>query len=596
VNPGGISLLLAQSEKVTSWLTPVWILSTGLAIGFVLVLGIWGLLLLLGKSPLVNRLNDRTGTRVVAGLVLSGIIFGLLYWFSSGLGFWSPEGLSSGERNNHLFIMAVFYGGGSLLAGFGLVAAVSGKRHDDLQQAPRDGFLYWTSLVCIVAAGFSLVGYGLAKTNGFGVLVPVQDPDALLRSAAALPFLGEDEASFTVPLTTPEEGVPVPGTRVDGRRLAWVQIRTNQPVDVASRPMAEDVPPAEIFRVEYTNEFVIDPNGPNNPRYPDEVIPSFYVTNRGTAPAEMLLRWKTEPEVPQAWLLYWAAGSVIVLYLGYLLFVAAFPKIYAVAQSTFKTEISQPVFLILLIIGVLFSVGSIYIPYNTFGEDIKMYKDSGLTLLRVLGIFLAVWAASKSLAEEIEGRTALTVLSKPVSRRQFILGKYSGIGLALALLFIALGIWFFIWVAYKPIYDSRESSVREYDWPTCFREGIHTIPGVVLAWLEAMVFAAISVVISTRLGILANFMICFAIYVVGHLTPLIVQSSEVAKSFEAVVVFGQVISIIFPVLDHYDINAAITGDVTVPIAYLGWATLYTALYGFIALLLALVLFEDRDLA
>ncbi len=284
------------------------------------------------------------------------------------------------------------------------------------------------------------------------------------------------------------------------------------------------------------------------------------------------------------------------LYLLYFIFVAALPKVFAIAQSTFKTEVSQPVFLILLLIGIIFVVVSIYIPYNTFGEDIKMYKDSGLTLLRVLGIFLAVWAGSKSLAEEIEGRTALTVLSKPVSRRQFIIGKYAGIGMAIGLLFIIVGIWFFVWVAYKPVYDSGESTVRDFAWETCFREAVNTVPGLILAWMEAMVFAAISVVISTRLGILANFMICFSIYVLGHLTPLIVQSAEVAQSFEGVVVFGQLISIIFPVLDHFDINAAITGGVEVPVYYLGWAALYSSLYALIALLLALVLFEDRDLA
>ena len=118
----------------------------------------------------------------------------------------------------------------------------------------------------------------------------------------------------------------------------------------------------------------------------------------------------------------------------------------------------------MLVVGAAFVVTAIYIPYNTFGEDIKMYKDSGLNLLRVMAIFTAVWAASKSVAEEIEGRTALTVLSKPVSRRQFIIGKFSGISMSVALLFILLGLWFMIWIAYKPIYDGQETSNKIRDW------------------------------------------------------------------------------------------------------------------------------------
>jgi hypothetical protein len=107
---------------------------------------------------------------------------------------------------------------------------------------------------------------------------------------------------------------------------------------------------------------------------------------------------------------------------------------------------------------------------------------------------------------------------------------------------------------------------------------------------------ALSVAISTRLGILANFLICFAIYVLGHLTPLIVQSAEVVQAFEPVVLFGQVVSIIFPVLDHFDVQAAINSNRDVPLTYLGWSCIYCTLYGAMAMLLALVLFEDRDLA
>ena len=49
-------------------------------------------------------------------------------------------------------------------------------------------------------------------------------------------------------------------------------------------------------------------------------------------------------------------------------------------------------------------------------------------------------------------------------------------------------------------------------------------------------------------------------------------------------------------LDHFDAQTAINTDTPVPFVYLGWAFIYTLLYGSLAVLLALVLFEDRDLA
>ena len=114
--------------------------------------------------------------------------------------------------------------------------------------------------------------------------------------------------------------------------------------------------------------------------------------------------------------------------------------------------------------------------------------------------------------------------------------------------------------------------------------------------MEVTVFVAISVAISTRLGILPNFLICFSVYVMGHLTPLIVQSNEVAEAFQPVQVFGRVIATVIPVLDHFDIQAAIMGENVVPLDYIGWCTIYCIMYGAMALLFALVLFEDRDLA
>ena len=104
------------------------------------------------------------------------------------------------------------------------------------------------------------------------------------------------------------------------------------------------------------------------------------------------------------------------------------PRVAAIALTTSKESMSQP--LLLRRSGdwcFCAAWCSSFVPYNTFGEDVKMLKDSGLTLIMVLSIMVAVWSASVSVAEEVEGRTALTVLSKPIRRRQFILGKFLGI-------------------------------------------------------------------------------------------------------------------------------------------------------------------------
>ncbi len=292
-----------------------------------------------------------------------------------------------------------------------------------------------------------------------------------------------------------------------------------------------------------------------------------------------------------------AAGVVIVLAalaaLGALLRLVA-PKVAAIGWTTSKEALSQPLFYVLLTIGVFGLILFPFVPYNTLGEDIKMVKDEGLTLIMVLSILMALWTASVSIAEEIEGRTALTLLSKPVGRREFILGKFTGILVPVAIMFVVLGAIFLASVSYKVVYDARETAQTDPTLADCQREILQIAPGLLLAFMETVVLTAISVAISTRLPMLANLIICASIYVLGHLVPVLANSA--VGQIEFVRFVANLLAAILPVLDHFNISAGISTGQEVPGEYLAWAGLYCVLYSAVAMLLALLLFEDRDLA
>src|SRR5205807_5050464 len=100
---------------------------------------------------------------------------------------------------------------------------------------------------------------------------------------------------------------------------------------------------------------------------------------------------------------------------------------FTIALATAKEAIRQPAFFVLAFIAGASLICSIFVSYFTFGEDIKMYKDTGLTTISFASLLLALLTASSSVAEEIEGKTAITLLSKPITRRQFIMGTLLGI-------------------------------------------------------------------------------------------------------------------------------------------------------------------------
>tara|TARA_B110000495_G_scaffold202790_1_gene223966 strand:- start:221 stop:1981 length:1761 start_codon:yes stop_codon:yes gene_type:complete len=583
-----VPFLIAQNIKVTNWLTPVWLISLGITIGFIFVLLMMAKILIFQRVKFFNTVSENSRKYTIFGLLTAGVYFGLFTWYLS----WKTGSLLSAESVMPLcFAFPI-----SMFVGFGVWRLVARRMIGETSGLFREGFLGWVNKVCIAMVVFTILGFFLASNNGFGFIKFVDQPIELVQSLKRLPFTGRFEKSFTVPASTTADG----GTAVDvgfiGAELKIFGIQSNERLEMAVFPIDETATTGIVEIQPSSEEMIlrqrIDGRGP----IPLDQIDQLYFRYMGKEGTEtsVNISWLVAPVYQEVGIIPSVAVFVFAIYLLYLVFATMCPKVFAIAHSTFKTEVNQPLYLLVLLIGALFTVGSIYVPYNTFGEDIKMYKDSGLTLIRVLAIFLAIWAASKSVAEEIEGRTALTVLSKPVGRRQFIFGKVTGISLAIAVMFIVLGLWFVIWTSYKPIYDYQEASKGICEWPECFLEAVNVIPGVFLCFLEVLIFVAISVAISTRLGILANFLICFSIYVLGHLTPLLVQSS--LAEFEPVVVFGNLIAIVFPVLNHFDIQAAINTNSSVPYSYMGWSIIYTFLYGSMAMLLALVLFEDRDLA
>jgi ABC-type transport system involved in multi-copper enzyme maturation permease subunit len=317
-------------------------------------------------------------------------------------------------------------------------------------------------------------------------------------------------------------------------------------------------------------------------------------TNPSAEPVTLRVRASLEPEFPQSGILPWTAATLLAIAAAYALFRLIPRRVAAVAATTTKEAIGQPVFTVALIVGAVLLVLFIVIPYNTFGEDVKMLKDSGLTLIKVLALLVVVWTASVAVADEIEGRTALTVLSKPLTRPQFILGKFAGLVLVALLVFLILGSVLMATTSLKVVYDARESSKVDPLWRDCADEMITVVPGLVLSLLETILLAAVSLAVSTRLGMIPNLIICFTIYALGHLVPLIVQSS--VGKFAIVRFVGQLFATLLPVLEHFTIEAAVVGGVPVPWVYLGWAALYAALYSAVALLVALVLFQNRDLA
>lgn len=564
------------------WLTSFWLVSVGAGLGLVL----------LAISLILFMIGHRLGLGRLAGggsllFVVSGGILSLLV-LSGGLVGW--QWFTAEAQDSNWILAFLLLVPTSALVGFGVISMFTSRAQDQMFEWLREGVGLWLLVIASVLSVFGL--FGIVGQN-VPMIRFVSRPIAMLESIQRLPRTGvQPDLQFTINPSIDDSGTPLRVNFV-GAELKRMGFNTSQRIEFSPYPITRESDREKVLELPGSSETTYFSASDIAEKLPKDMIEFFYVRNLGDRPIDLQIMVETQPEFPQVSGIFVTALATWGAFMVILFQSALLPKESAISWSTFKTETSQPLFSILLGVGIVFLLIALYIPYNTFGEDIKMYVTTGRPVILLLSIFFAVWAASKSVSEEIDGRTALTVLAKPISRRQFLIGKTLGIGWAVGMLFLGIGLVFLFLVSYKTIYDGLEASKADLTWKDGYGEMAKVAPALVLGYMETMIFVFVSVMISTRLAIVSNLMICFSIYILGHITPMMLEKED---AFESVTVVGQAITTIIPVLEHFDISAAIVGEATVPAAYLGWALVYTSLYSGVALLVALILFEDRDLS
>jgi ABC-type transport system involved in multi-copper enzyme maturation permease subunit len=235
-----------------------------------------------------------------------------------------------------------------------------------------------------------------------------------------------------------------------------------------------------------------------------------------------------------------------------------------IARHTFRESVVQPIYSLLLAMGAVILVIFWRLPFFTLGEDTIMFKSVGLDIVLLLVLIATLFATSRSIFEEIEDRTMLTLMSKPVKKWEVLVGKYLGIILAALVAVIILGaiLCLCTWDRIPSDYrlslntlDERElSQISDYRW--MHLAGL--VPSLVLIWLQISVLAAISVAISTRVSLVVNLPVVIMLYIAGNLTrfliPLSAPGAPLENTSYVVKGFAWLVSLILPYLEAFDLR------------------------------------------
>lgn len=232
-----------------------------------------------------------------------------------------------------------------------------------------------------------------------------------------------------------------------------------------------------------------------------------------------------------------------------------------ICRHTFVESVVQPIYSLLLIVGAMILMVFAALPFFTLGEDTVMFKAVGLDVILLLVLIATLFATSKSIFDEIEDRTMLTLMSKPVRKWEVLVGKYLGIILAAALAVAILGAILIVctWARIPGDYQIRTSSLNEHDARQAMEYRMMHIaglfPSLVLMWFQISVLAAIGVALSTRFSLVTNLPAVILIYIAGNLTRFLPSIQNTDGMVEKAVKGGAYIgSMLLPYLEMFDLR------------------------------------------
>lgn len=141
-----------------------------------------------------------------------------------------------------------------------------------------------------------------------------------------------------------------------------------------------------------------------------------------------------------------------------------FGQILAIARNTFVESLRQPVMFVLVLAGGILQIFNTLLSAYSMGfseetevhGDDKMLLDMGLATVLVCATMLAAFLATSVMSREIENKTALTVISKPVGRPLFVIGKYVGVGGAIMWATVTMLLFFLFAIRHEVMSTARD--------------------------------------------------------------------------------------------------------------------------------------------
>jgi ABC-type transport system involved in multi-copper enzyme maturation permease subunit len=254
-------------------------------------------------------------------------------------------------------------------------------------------------------------------------------------------------------------------------------------------------------------------------------------------------------------------------------------RVWVIATNVFKEVIRDRVLYLVAVYAVALVALATLLPEIAAGAHGKITLDLGLAGIHLLGLIVTVFVGTGLINKEIEKRTVLVLIAKPVSRVEFIVGKHLGLVAVLAVLTALLTVIYFAVLTFKGIAFSPQS----------------LLIAIFFNFLEMALLTAVALLFGVFTSSLLATLLTPGIYLMGHLSQDIVALGKLTENstFQRV---ANGLYLVLPDLERLNLrNEAVYGMAVLPalpelLSHIAYAVLYMA----VLLILTVGVFARRQ--
>lgn len=257
-------------------------------------------------------------------------------------------------------------------------------------------------------------------------------------------------------------------------------------------------------------------------------------------------------------------------------------RVLAIARNTFKEAVRNRAFIGLMLGALIMIFASLIMSeLVVFDQRRRIIQDFGLFFISFAGVIISIIVGVLLVYKELERKTIYSLLSKPVFRHEFIVGRYLGMFLILIAVVVGLTLaWHFVLVV-------RDVPIR-----------LVFVKAALLVLAELSVVAAVAVLFSAFSSPVLSGIFTFGIFVLGRQVYFIEEMLQASKGIFVTTPLlrplGDAVIRVFPDLGMFDISKEILLEVEVTWGYVGQSLGYGLAYVVILVSLAAFIFQRRD--